>query len=91
MLMTRKKRIKIAKLLAEIEYIAMTDLSIKFDSFEQIQLNVLDLTTEIGGFSMLIIFQKCLDELKKRCDADTTDPVKLEHNSLCETETYMGE
>lgn len=70
MLMTRKKRIKIAKLLAEIEHIAMTDLSIKFDSFEQIQLNVLDLASEIGGLHMLIIFDKCLDELRKRGKAD---------------------
>ena len=65
MLMSRKKKIKIAKMLARILHRIETDLDIPVDAFMDINHIAIDIADEVGGISM----QKCivdyLDEMRK--------------------------
>ena len=50
------------------------------------RLKSLQIGLEISGESLYYIPIDCIDNLVK----EMTEPVKLEHDSLCETETFMG-
>ena len=50
------------------------------------RLKSLQIGLEISGESLYYIPIDCIDNLAK----EMTEPVKLEHNSLCETDTYVN-
>lgn len=72
MLMTKKKRIKIAKLLAAVMYICEKDLGMDFKNFEKAVKNITDIAYDIGGLKMMEVLYKCLEELRRRCEAENT-------------------
>ena len=70
--MTRKKRIKIAKLLAAVMYICEKDLAMDFKNFEKVIKNITDVAYDIGNMKMMNVLYECLEELQRRCEAENT-------------------
>lgn len=65
MLMSRKKKLKIAKMLARIIHRIETDLDIPVDAFMDINHIAIDIADEVGGISMLNYIVDYLDEIRK--------------------------
>ena len=65
MLMSRKKKLKIAKMLARIIHRIETDLDIPVDAFMDINHIAIDIADEVGGISMLNCIVDYLDENNK--------------------------
>ena len=65
MLMSRKKKIKIAKMLAKIIHRVEADLDVPFKAFSDINGMAIDIADEVGGMSMLKYTADYLDEMRK--------------------------
>ena len=65
MLMLRKKKLKIARMLATLLYTGETDLDIPYGAFENISRTTVDIAYEVGGLSMVSCVADCLDEMRK--------------------------
>ena len=65
MLMSRKKKLKIAKMLAKIIHGIETDSDIPVYAFMYINRIVVSIAEEVGGTSMLNCVVDSLDEIRK--------------------------
>lgn len=65
MLMFRKKKVKIAKMLAKIIHRIETDPDIPVHAFMYINHIAVDIAEEVGGTSMLNCVVDYLDEIRK--------------------------
>ena len=72
MLMTRKKRLKIAKLLAAVMYICEKDLGMDFKNFDKVIKNITDVAYDIGNMKMMNVLYECLEELQRKGEAENT-------------------
>jgi hypothetical protein len=61
----RKKKIKIAKMLAAIIYIVENERNMPLESFSKLVENSFDVSYEIGGISMMEMTMKCVRELRR--------------------------
>lgn len=63
--MTKKKKLKIAKILARIIHRAEADLDVPFKAFSDINGMAIDIADEVGGISMMKYTVDYLDEMRK--------------------------
>ena len=66
MFMTRKRKLKISKLLAANIYIIENEKNITPESFDKLVSNLFDVSYEIGGFTIMGTTMRYVKELRKR-------------------------
>ena len=64
MMMTRKKKLKISKMLAAMIYIVENEPNISPESFSKLVGNCFDIAFEVGDFSMMSSTMKLVKELR---------------------------
>ena len=66
-MLTKKKKIKISKMLSGIIFIAESEKTLHPESFEKIVQNAFDVAYEVGGFMMMNTTMSCVKELRRMC------------------------
>ena len=69
-MLTKKKKIKISKMLAGIIFIAESEKTLHPESFGKIVQNAFEVAYEVGGFLMMNTTMSCVKELRRRCDTE---------------------
>ena len=65
MLMTKKRKLKISKLLAATIFIVENEKNITPESFDKIVSNLFDISYEVGGFPIMGCTMRYVKELRK--------------------------
>lgn len=65
-MLTRKKKLKISKMLAAIIHIVENEPNITHESFGKLVSNSFDVAFEVGSFSLMTTTMKLVEELRKR-------------------------
>lgn len=69
MFMTRKRKLKIASMLAAIIHIAENEPNITPEGFDELVSNAFDVSYEVGSFHIMGATMKYVDALRERRDS----------------------